>query len=126
MNEHLFGDKVRKILEHDAQPDARTLERLRQAREVALARKGPERAPALAWAGQAGRGSGGHGFAFWARVALPVLLLVVGLFGIYGWQQKQKVADRAELDALLLSDDLPIDAYLDKGFQAWLKKQSGG
>ena len=63
---------------------------------------------------------------FWARVALPVLLLAVGLFGIYGWQQKQKVADRAELDALLLSDDLPIDAYLDKGFQVWLKKQSGG
>jgi len=59
-------------------------------------------------------------------VALPALLLVIGLFGIYGWQQKQKVADRAELDAMLLSDDLPIDAYLDKGFQAWLKKQSGG
>ncbi|HXZ91870.1 MAG TPA: DUF3619 family protein [Burkholderiales bacterium] len=124
MNEHQFGDKVRKILEHDAQADARTLERLRKARELALARKRPELAPSLAWAGQAG--GGGRSFVFWARVALPVLLLVVGLFGIYGWQQKQKVADRAELDALLLSDDLPIDAYLDKGFQAWLKRQSGG
>ena len=125
MNEHQFGDKVRKILEHDAQPDAGTLERLRQARELALARKRPEHAPALAWAGQAGA-SGDRSFMFWARVALPVVLLVVGLFGIYGWQQKQKAADRAELDAQLLSGELPIDAYLDKGFQAWLKKQSGG
>lgn len=125
MNEHQFGDRVRKVLEHDAQPDARTLDRLRQARELALARKRPERSPALAWAGQS-VGGGGRGFVFWARVALPTLLLVIGLFGIYGWQQKQKVADRAELDALLLSDDLPIDAYLDKGFQAWLKNQSGG
>ena len=125
MNEHQFGDKVRKVLEHDAQPDARTLDRLRQARELALARKRPEHAPALAWAGHAAA-SGGRSFMFWARVALPVVLLVVGLFGIYGWQQKQKAADRAELDAQLLSGDLPIDAYLDKGFQAWLKKQSGG
>jgi hypothetical protein len=125
MNEHQFGDKIRKILEHDAQPDARTLERLRKARELALARRRPEHAPALSWVGHAA-GNSGRSFMFWARVALPVLLLVVGLFGIYGWQQRQKVADRAELDALLLSDDLPIDAYLDKGFQAWLKKQSGG
>jgi predicted signal transduction protein with EAL and GGDEF domain len=125
MNEHQFGDKIRKILEHDAQPDARTLERLRKARELALARKRPEHVPALAWVGQTAA-SGSRSFMFWARVALPALLLVVGLVGIYGWQQRQKVADRAELDALLLSDDLPIDAYLDKGFQAWLKKQSGG
>jgi hypothetical protein len=125
MNEHQFGDKVRKILEHDAQPDARTLERLRKARELALERKRPEHAPALAWAGQA-IGSGSRPFLSWARVALSVALLGFGLFGIYSWQQKQKAADRAELDAMLLSDDLPIDAYLDKGFQAWLKKQSGG
>jgi hypothetical protein len=126
MNEHQFGDKIRKILEQDAQPDARTLERLREARELALARSRPEHAPALAWVGQAAGGGGRRSFMLWARVALPVLLLVIGLFGIYGWQQRQKVADRAELDALLLSDDLPIDAYLDKGFQVWLKKQSGG
>jgi hypothetical protein len=25
---------------------------------------------------------------------------------------------------MLLTDDLPIDAYLDRGFQNWLKKQA--
>jgi len=27
----------------------------------------------------------------------------------------------AETDAAILSSDLPIDAYLDRGFQVWLK-----
>jgi hypothetical protein len=29
-----------------------------------------------------------------------------------------------EIDSLLLTDDLPIDAYLDRGFQNWLKKRA--
>jgi hypothetical protein len=33
-------------------------------------------------------------------------------------------AEVEEIDALLLADDLPLDAYLDKGFEAWLKKRS--
>jgi hypothetical protein len=30
----------------------------------------------------------------------------------------------ADLDVRLLTDDLPIDAYLDKGFDSWLNRQS--
>jgi hypothetical protein len=33
------------------------------------------------------------------------------------------VAEAVELDTQLLADELPIDAYLDKGFEAWLKKR---
>jgi hypothetical protein len=44
--------------------------------------------------------------------------------GIYTWQQSQRAAELEEIDALLLTDDLPIDAYLDRGFQNWLKKRS--
>ena len=46
------------------------------------------------------------------------------LFAIYSGQQAQRAAEVEELDALLLTDDLPIDAYLDRGFEAWLKKVS--
>ena len=53
-----------------------------------------------------------------------VLLLAAGLVSIYSWQQEQRAADVEELDAQLLADDLPIDAYLDRGFEAWLKKVS--
>ena len=33
-------------------------------------------------------------------------------------------AEVEQLDAELLTDDLPIDAYLDRGFEAWLKKKA--
>jgi uncharacterized protein DUF3619 len=42
---------------------------------------------------------------------------------IYTWQQNQRVAELEEIDSQLLTDDLPIDAYLDRGFQSWLKKR---
>jgi len=59
-------------------------------------------------------------------VLLPVALLVAGLAGIYAWQQNQTLAEIEEIDALLLTDELPLDAYLDRGFQDWLKKRGGG
>jgi len=40
------------------------------------------------------------------------------------WQQNQRSAEIEEIDAQLLTDDLPIDAYLDRGFQNWLKQRS--
>jgi len=57
-------------------------------------------------------------------VLLPVLALVVATFGIYRWQESQRLAEVVEIDSQLLTDDLPIDAYLDRGFQNWLKKRA--
>jgi hypothetical protein len=34
----------------------------------------------------------------------------------------EKAAENEEIDSALLADDLPINAYLDKGFQAWLSE----
>ena len=77
----------------------------------------------LAWAdGLIGSFGGYTGFSF--RLVLPMAVLVGGLLAINGWQQNQRVAEVEEIDALLLTDDLPLDAYLDKGFEAWLKKRS--
>ena len=45
----------------------------------------------------------------------------VAVAGIYNWQEKQRLAEVVEIDSQLLTDDLPIDAYLDRGFQNWLK-----
>jgi len=123
MNEQLFGNKVRQILNQGLRLDATAAERLRAAREQALARQRPEPAPALAWADNVVGGFGG-----WSgvslRVLLPLAILVTGVGGIYSWQQNQRVAELEEIDAQLLTDDLPIDAYLDRGFQNWLKKTS--
>lgn len=127
MNEHLFANKIRQVLNQGTRLEARTLERLRQARERALERRKLEREPALAWArstaaGVIGGFGGLGGFSF--RLLLPAALLVAGMVAIYSWQQDQRAADVEELDAQLLSDDLPMDAYLDRGFETWLKKVS--
>ena len=53
----------------------------------------------------------------------PAVALVISLAAIYTWQQNQRVAEFEEIDAMLLTDELPIDAYLDRGFQNWLKKR---
>ena len=131
MNEIKFANKIRQALNESARLEgahgSAIAERLRAARESALALKKPERAPAFGWARFTGTdvlvGFGGFG-GFSLRVLLPTALLVAGLVSIYSWQQEQRAADNEELDAQLLTDDLPIDAYLDRGLEAWLKKVS--
>ncbi len=129
MNDEIrFANKIRQALNEGARLDgargAVIAERLRAARERALAVKAPERAPAFGWARvEAGGALGGFG-GFALRVLLPTLLLIAGLVSIYSWQQEQRAADVEEIDAQLLTDVLPIDAYLDRGFEAWLKKVS--
>ncbi len=97
--------------------------RLAQAREQALARQRPEPAPVLAWADNVVGGLGGWG-GLALRVLLPLVLLVASGAAIYTWQQNQRAAELEEIDSLLLTDDLPIDAYLDRGFQSWLKRRA--
>jgi hypothetical protein len=124
MNEIKFANKIRRALNEGArlQGDrgARIAERLRAARERALERRRIAHEPALAWAGGGNEGAGG----FSLRLMLATALLLAGLFAIYSGQQAQRAAEVEELDAQLLTDDLPIDAYLDRGFDAWLKKVS--
>jgi len=60
-----------------------------------------------------------------ARYALSLAVLILGLAGIVFWQSSNgSGGELADIDARLLTDDLPIDAYLDKGFDSWLNRQS--
>lgn len=124
MNEPHFGNKVRQLLNEGIKFDGKTLERLRAAREKALKRQLVEQPmTGLAWAnGVIGSFGGFAGFSF--RLVLPLAVLVGGLLAINGWQQNSRVAEVEEIDVLLLTGELPLDAYLDKGFEAWLKKRS--
>ena len=136
MNEIKFANKIRRALNEGArlhgERGERIAERLRAARERALERRRIALEPALAWergaaaiatSGKVGGGSDGAG-GFSLRLLLATALLLAGLFAIYSGQQAQRAAEVEELDAQLLTDDLPIDAYLDRGFDAWLKKVS--
>ena len=112
----------------DALP-ASTTERLAAARALALSRKKAD-APVEVQANKrkprrffdvdfhfSGAGLGRLG------VAIPLLALVVGLGGLYQYEQQQRIAELAELDAAVLADELPLTAYLDHGFNAYLESQ---
>ena len=121
MNEPQFGDKIAHLLNQGLRLDAQKAARLRSAREQALARLQPQPVGALAWAGAWIGDWGGWG-AVSLRLIAPVIALGIAVSAIYTWQQKQRAAEVEEIDTLLLMDDLPLDAYLDRGFQNWLKK----
>jgi len=110
-----------------AELKAGTAYRLQLARQEALARMAdPKRAADLRLAGaNAGGGSGTTGLdrPFWAsgRLWIGIALIAAAAFGFQQWQVYQQLKDIEETDAAILSSDLPIDAYLDRGFQNWLK-----
>jgi hypothetical protein len=101
-------------------------ERLRAARVRALvARKQAEvHAPVLV--GRGGAATLGEGLSLWNRIGsvLPLLALVAGLVLIHIGQSDRRASEIAEVDAALLTDDLPPAAYADPGFVQFLK--SGG
>lgn len=103
-------------------------ERLRFAREQALERGRASRlASTVSPAGITSSGAailgGGSGWGWWMRIGavMPALALVAGLIVIQQWQDKAQISVAAEIDAALLSDDLPPKAYSDAGFAEFLK-----
>ena len=123
MNELQFAARIRHLLNQSTQLEPRIAERLKAARDVALTHQRAERAPVLGWADNV-LGNGWGWGSLSARVVLPVVMLAVSAFGIYRWQENQRLAEVVEIDTQLLTDDLPIDAYLDRGFQNFLKKRA--
>lgn len=103
-------------------------ERLRVAREAAVKRRRPETvkqtAAANAWfrAGSSAVMGSGPGGSRWFLAAIPLIALVAGLFLVEHVHLQSQVSAAAELDADLLADDLPPDAYGDAGFLEFLKK----
>jgi hypothetical protein len=52
-----------------------------------------------------------------------MLALVIGMGGVYQYEQQQRLAAMAEVDAAVLADELPLTAYLDQGFNAYVESQ---
>ena len=102
-----------------------TLYQLQSARKAALDRyhETPQPAFGLAWAGNIAFHIS-HSRHFNVRNVLALGLLLLGLIGVTYWQTVILANDIAEIDASLLTGDLPIDAYLDSDFEAWLKHSS--
>lgn len=128
MNEREFGRKIARTLDGGLALPAEASARLEAARAGAIASQSRSE-PSLAL--EIVEGIRWHlaGPSHWiTHVLLPAALLISGVVGLQYWQQSQRdataAAEAADLDARLLKSDLPIDAYLDNGFQAWLKRSS--
>ena len=103
-------------------------ERLRAARTQALARRkrmaGLSPAKAGSSSGGAAALAGDEGLTWWQRVAsvLPIIALAAGLVAIHSIQNERRANEVAEVDAALLTDDLPPAAYADPGFIQFLQQ----
>lgn len=103
-------------------------ERLRVSREQAVARARMVRlaAPAggtILGVSPAGVATFGGFVPWWQRAAsvLPLVMLVLGMLAIDHWSMREQVLAAADIDAQLLSDDLPPAAYSDPGFAEFLR-----
>jgi Protein of unknown function (DUF3619) len=100
--------------------------RLRFAREQAL-RARPRVATAPAVLGQGGTavlgGPNDGATPWWLRLSAlaPLVVLLVGLAWIDHRYDRSQIEAAAEVDAEILSDVLPPDAYRDPGFVEYLK-----
>jgi hypothetical protein len=110
--------------------DTHTLQRLRAAREQAVEHRRMtlihEAQMGLSTAGQgtSGQSHGTHRQpSRWYQLSgIGMLLaLLIGLWMIDTIQSDNSTQDAAEVDRVLLTDDLPPAAYLDPGFKLFLK-----
>ncbi|OYU12330.1 MAG: hypothetical protein CFE38_07570 [Comamonadaceae bacterium PBBC1] len=105
-------------------------ERLRIARQRALQSRPPMVIMQRRMAGSIQSngtlsGSPEEGLNLWSIFAsvLPLLILVFGLLILQDMQADDATTDIARIDAALLTDELPPDAYTDPGFVQFLKLQ---
>ena len=123
MNEQHFAHKIRQHLNrgvHDLRPE--TLDRLAAARATALAcQKQTVTNPVLATAGSI------FSFSFSnlriSQILAAIAVLFCAFYSTY-WIADQRVQELGQIDSAILSDDLPIGAFTDKGFAAWLNSTS--
>jgi Protein of unknown function (DUF3619) len=122
MNEQQIAYRIKQQLNRGLDLDADKLARLKEARERALARQRVgSRVAVGAWADNV-FGRSNSPSSLLRRLLLPMAVLILGLIAVNHWRDSQLAAEIEEIDAAVLTGDLPLDAYLDKGFDAWLKR----
>ncbi len=123
-----YGRQLAAYLDASAQQLPHDIsERLRVARQLALGKyrtaQVRETVAISLGGGVAALGGSEDDRGFWPRLVslIPLLALVAGLVAIQMVGTDQIAEELAELDAAILTDDLPPDAYADPGFAQFLK-----
>ena len=120
-----LGTRIARLLDDGVdglKPEQR--DRLAQARRLALsrqqARTPPVPVPVLA--GPISRFT--EQSVLGVRYVIPLAALVLGLVGVVYVNTGGVASEIADIDAGLLTDELPISAFLDQGLDSWLKRSS--
>jgi hypothetical protein len=121
-DERQLAYKVRQLLTQGTDGlDAGTVDRLHQARQQALARA----SATVSGLRLAGVGEFfGETLLQHGRMYAAIATLLAGAALASYWSNFVQADDNEEVDSALLADDLPINAYLDPGFHAWLERNA--
>ncbi len=124
MNELHFAYKIRQHLNRGLKelPEG-TLKRLESARERALAQQKVS-VPQSVLAGVGNFVQQQVVDNLHIKQVLLALIVVFGITSYTYWYADQSITELEIIDSALLSDDLPIAAFTDKGFDAWLKSSA--
>jgi hypothetical protein len=120
-----LGARIAKVLEEGTgtlAPEQR--ERLSAARRKALLRHQQATAPAWAPAWTTAFSGWTEQSVLGVRYLIPVAALVLGLLGVVYVHTGTVSSDIADIDAGLLTDELPINAFLDTSLDSWLTRSS--
>ncbi|MCW5592441.1 MAG: DUF3619 family protein [Burkholderiales bacterium] len=123
MNEKDFSQKLRPWLDRSADGVGEIqATRLRAARLRALDQwREPVRLLGLVTVGEGTAQTLKYSILQQGLMWLPIVILLATLAA----KALSPEVDVGELDAMLLTGELPIDAFLDKDFDQWLKSASG-
>jgi hypothetical protein len=115
MNQKLKTHEIGKLLNRSAaQLDQRTLDKLQSARRFALKyQQDTQHTPVLSWLTQHGlvghHSTVGHKTFNWGLATLLVVVLLAGAL----YMQQSYDHDHSDIDIAILTDDLPVDMYVD-------------
>lgn len=101
-------------------------QRLRVSRDLALVRAAAvarsSRGAAVVQAGHGTAALGGWGWGLRVASVLPLLVLAAGLLFVQWIEREERIRAAADIDVILLTDELPPKAYADPGFTEYLKR----
>ncbi len=122
MSEHFVGYQTRHFLNQIDPIDPRIAARLVAIRVNVLARKQETTNPSLLITSVASVLDYSRALA--AKLWLVFLLIIFAALSASSWRQSHFTGELEKIDTALLTGDLPINAYTDPGFDAWLKRPS--
>ena len=125
MNEEDFSKKLIHLMDADSnniRPEVAL--RLKEVRERAVAHARQRRTASFGLSGNALHRASWFSHHRITVVGVFLVIILLAATGIWQIFPKQQEDDVSRIDAALLTDDLPVHAYLDNSLAQWIKNPS--